>query len=288
MSVIPNEVLRMTETARTALDHSSLPASLTLRRERLWQLPALPAPLHTAFTTRNGGVSTAPYDGQNLGLHVGDNPQNVRENRARAFSALNLDPARVVIAQQIHGDMAALVTKNDAGRGSFSHADTIEGADALVTREKNLPLVVLNADCLLFALGDPHARVLGVLHAGWRGMAAGILENTLALMVECGADPARIHAVGSPSIGPCCFEVGGDVVEALGSAHVVSRDGEKAQYDFRAAASERLVRAGVARANVAIDAACTCCSPEDFFSHRRATHSGKSRTGRMALIAWMA
>jgi len=255
--------------------------------ESFWKMPALPAPFRTAFTTRAGGISTAPYSSLNLALHVGDSPRCVRDNRERAFAALELDASQAVVAQQIHESFAAVVTADDAGRGSFSHADTIEGADALVTREGGLPLVCFNADCLLLAFGDPQARVLGVAHAGWRGMAAGVIENTVALMQELGADPARIHAVGSPSIGPCCFEVGEDVVQALGAEHVQSRNGEKSMFDFRSAARARLVKAGVNAERVQIEAACTFCS-DTFFSHRRATRDGSNRTGRMALIAWIA
>lgn len=260
------------------------PASTDL----FWKMPALPAPFRSAFTTRTGGISTAPYSSLNLALHVGDSPRCVRDNRERVFSALELDATQAVVAQQIHESFAAVVTSDEAGRGSFSHADTIEGADALVTREGLLPLVCFNADCLLLAFGDPQARVLGIAHAGWRGMAAGVIENTLALMRELGADPARIHAVGSPSIGPCCFEVGDEVVQALGAEHVQSRAGDKAMFDFRSAARSRMMKAGVAAEQIQIEAACTCCSTETFFSHRRATRDGSNRTGRMALIAWIA
>lgn len=256
----------------------------------VWPVAQLPAPFRVAFTTRMGGISTAPYDSLNLALHAGDNPRYVRDNRTRVFTSLGLDANRAVIAQQIHGSFAAEVTEDDAGRGSFSHADTIEEADALVTRDAGLPLVCFNADCLLLALGDPQSRVLGVLHAGWRGMAAGVIENTVALMVECGADAARIQVVGSPAIGPCCFEVGNDVVEALGSEHVASRPAEnhgKAMYDFRSAALARLSAAGISREKVALDPSCTCCDAAHFFSHRRATKDGSARTGRMAMIAWM-
>lgn len=253
-----------------------------------WNMPALPGPFRVAFTTRAGGISTSPYSSLNLALHVGDSPRCVRDNRERVFSALELDAAQAVVAQQIHSSFASVVTADDAGRGSFSHADTIEGADALVTKENGLPLVCFNADCLLLALGDPQAHVLGVVHAGWRGMAAGVIENTVELMKEFGADTSRIHVAGSPSIGPCCFEVGDDVVQALGAEHVQSRNGDKAMFDFRSAAKSRLARAGVAGERVAIEAACTCCSTDTFFSHRRATRDGTNRTGRMALIAWIA
>lgn len=256
--------------------------------DSFWKMPALPAPFRVAFTTKAGGISTAPYSSLNLALHVGDSPRCVRDNRERVFNALELDASQAVVAQQIHEAYAAVVSLDDAGRGSFSHADTIEGADALVTKEHGLPLVCFNADCLLLALGDPQSGVLGVVHAGWRGMAAGVIENTVALMKEFGADPARIHAVGSPSIGPCCFEVGDEVVQALGAEHVQSRHGDKAMFDFRSAARARLGTVGIASERVQIVNACTCCSTESFFSHRRATRDGSNRTGRMALIAWIA
>lgn len=247
----------------------------------------LPPPFRSVYTTRIAGTSAGAYESLNLALHVGDDPRRVRENRRLVFETWRLDAARAVIAQQIHGSAAVLVDESDAGAGSFSNADTIPGADALVTRTPRLPLMAFSADCLLLALGDPQARVLALLHAGWRGMASGIIENTIMQMREAGADPARLHVSGGPSIGPCCFEVGSDVLKALGHHHAASTLGEKAMLDLRNAARERLLQSGVGDAQVNVDPACTCCRSDLFFSHRRATRNGEKTTGRMAMVVWM-
>ncbi|HEY3319111.1 MAG TPA: peptidoglycan editing factor PgeF [Planctomycetota bacterium] len=252
-----------------------------------WPLPALPAPFRAFFTTRLAGTSEGTYGSLNLALHVGDNPSRVRENRRLVFDAEKVDVNRVVVAQQVHGATAAVVTADDAGRGGFTHRDAIPSADAIVTSTANLPLMCLSADCLLLALADAQSRTLAVLHAGWRGMAAGVIENTISSMQKAGASPVNLQVVSGPSIGPCCFEVGADVVSALGSEHVVQQIGEKAMYDLRAAARARLLRCGVLGSQIELDTACTSCRADLLFSHRRAVRSGAKQTGRMGLVAWV-
>ncbi|HYF50330.1 MAG TPA: polyphenol oxidase family protein [Planctomycetota bacterium] len=247
----------------------------------------LPEPFKAVFTTRHGGMSKGNYESLNLALHVGDDPRRVRDNRRLAFTAHKLDSSRLIVAQQIHGAEAAIVSASDAGRGSFSHADAIEGCDAIVTRAANLPLMNLSADCLLLALGDPQAKVLAVLHGGWRGIAAGIIQNTITLMRSAGAKPERIHVAGTPAIGRCCFEVGSDVVQTLGPDCVVRTENEKSFIDLNRAALKRLTSAGVPEQQIQLSSDCTCCREDLFFSHRRCSKAGEKHTGRMALIAWM-
>jgi len=250
------------------------------------ELP-LPAPFKAVFTTRLGGVSKGNYESLNSALHVGDDPRRVRENRQLTLASWKLNAAKMVVAQQVHGAEATLVSMQDAGRGSFSHADAIEGCDALVTRASGIPLMSLSADCLLLALGDPQAKVLAVLHGGWRGLAAGVIQNTIELMKSAGAKPERIHAAGTPAIGPCCFEVGSEVVQALGDDCVARRDNDKAWIDLNLAASQRLINAGIPESQIKLASDCTCCREDMFFSHRRSTRLGEKHTGRMALIGWM-
>jgi YfiH family protein len=266
------------------------PSSATARLpdQAVWSHDRLPAPFRLNFTSRLGGTSNGSFDSLNLALHVGDDPRRVRENRHRILSALNFSDNAPVIAQQVHGNICVRVERDDAGRGTFTHSDAVEGADALVTTAHGLPLMVFSADCLLVALADPKSGVLGVAHAGWRGLAAGVIEATLRCMCEAGADVSRIHAVGGPSIGPCCFEVGAEVVSGVGEQYATVREGAKPTIDLREAARNRLIAAGVALERIGIDTACTCCREDVFFSHRRTTKQGLRNTGRMALIAWMA
>lgn len=261
-----------------------VPAAAFAVEGPFWSLEGR-APFRSLFTTRIAGTSGGAYDSLNLALHVGDDPRRVRENRRLVFDASGLNSSQAVVAQQVHGGSVAVVGDEDAGCGCFSHADAVPGVDALVTRSKNLPLMCFSADCLLVALSDPQAGVLALLHAGWRGMAAGVIENTISAMKDLGAETARLHAVGGPSIGPCCFEVGADVVGALGSENVAQNLDTKYMYDLRKAAQSKLEKSGVAQ--IHLDPNCTCCRADLFFSHRRATRRGERNTGRMAMVVWL-
>ncbi|HYG73489.1 MAG TPA: peptidoglycan editing factor PgeF [Planctomycetota bacterium] len=252
-----------------------------------WSIDQLPTPFRSIVTSRVAGTSSGSYSSLNMALHVGDDPRRVRENRRLVFTSHKINSEEAVVAQQVHGANVALVDQDYAGCGCISHADAIPGVDALVTRTRHLPLMCFSADCLLLALADKEAGVLGLLHAGWRGMADGVIQNTIAAMVEAGARAERLIVASSPSIGPCCFEVGADVTSKLGVQHVVRERDGKFHYDLRAAARERLSGCGVAEAQIRIDSTCTCCREESFFSHRRAIRAGEKQTGRMAMIVWM-
>jgi YfiH family protein len=255
--------------------------SETPRRPEMRRLPGISVP--HALTLRRGGTSRHPHASLDLGLHVGDDPERVRENRRRVAAALGLDPDHLTFAEQVHGAAVAIVGAAERGRGARRHEDALPGVDALVTATPGVPLAVLAADCLLALLHDPRARVLGVAHAGWRGLAAGVLEASLEAMESLGARPGELRVGLAPGIGPCCFEVGPEVVAAIGPEHARRARGRET-VDLHAAARARLVDRGVRPDRIGADAACTVCSPEDLFSHRG---SGGGPTGRHALIAWL-
>ena len=166
------------------------------------------------FSTRRGGVSPAPWDTLNLGPGRGDAPENVRENYRRFFGYTGAVPERAVLSLQVHRDDVRLCTAADAGKGLVRERDY--EADALITAERDLPLVVFSADCGILLLHDPEAGCVGAVHAGWRGCAAGIVEKTVREMVRLlGARPERILAAVGPCIGKCCFETDSDVPEAM-------------------------------------------------------------------------
>ena len=139
------------------------------------------------FTSRVGGVSAAPYDSFNLGTHVGDNPEDVAANRSRLAGILGLPADRFVWMEQLHTNT---VTRVDA-----PSAVPVEATDALVTREKDLALCVLVADCTPVLLSDHTAGVIGVAHAGRMGARNGIVKNTVQAMLDLGAQPARIQVL---------------------------------------------------------------------------------------------
>ena len=163
----------------------------------------------------HGGVSKAPFDTLNLGLHVGDDPDAVVANRARAAEAFGVTLEDLVFAHQVHGATAASVESEDRGRGTRTEDDALADADILVTTSTAVTLAILVADCVPLALVDPAAGVLAAVHAGWRGTAAGAVGQAVRAMQAAGADPDRIRAFIGPAVGPDRYQVTADVVEAL-------------------------------------------------------------------------
>ena len=170
-----------------------------------------------AFSTRLGGVSSAPWDSLNLGPGRGDAPEHVAENYRRFFAYLGADEHRAVLSKQVHETGVRTVTAADAGKGLFQPRDY--EADALITAEKDMPLVVFSADCGILLLHDPVTGCAGAVHAGWRGCAAGIVEKTVHELERVfGAKPESLLAAVGPCIGPCCFETDDDVPDAMRAA----------------------------------------------------------------------
>ena len=229
-----------------------------------------PAGVHAACTLRAGGSSAAPWDTLNMGSHVGDDASAVAANRRRVADALAL-PAEPCWLEQVHGTQVADADAPHAGP-----------ADAAVTRERGRVLAILVADCMpvLFATAD--GSVLGAAHAGWRGLAAGVLEATLAAMR---VPAASLHAWLGPAIGQGAFEVGDDVRAAFmqqdagaGQAFAANARG-RWQCDLAMLARRRLAVAGVQQVSSAD--LCTASNPRECFSFRR-----DGRTGRMAALLW--
>ena len=246
-----------------------------------------------AFSGRAGGGSAPPYATLNLGLRVGDDLRRVLANRRRVATVLGLAGRPWALARQVHGAEVLRVTAGPPGaEGRAGAARTLGAgppeakpplgeADGLVTGEPGMVLAVLTADCVPVLLADPAAGVVGAVHAGWRGLAAGVVEAGVAAMAGLGVDPAACVGLVGPAAGGCCYEVGPDVRDAVGSRYpaalATTRDGRLA-LDPAAGAAEALRRAGVAKVRVAGE--CTIDLEERFFSHRR----DHGRTGRQAGI----
>jgi YfiH family protein len=250
----------------------------------------LEAGVVAAFTGRTGGSSAPPYAALNLGLAVGDDLRRVLANRRRVATVLGLAGHPWALARQVHGATILRVGTGRPGAGAGGlgqgppegKAPLGEG-DGLVTGEAGVVLAVLTADCAPVLLADPGAGVVGAVHAGWRGLAAGVVEAGVAAMAGLGADPAAVVGLVGPAVGGCCYEVGPDVREAVGdrypAALATTRDGRPA-LDPAAGAAQALERAGVGQVRVAGE--CTVDLAERHFSHRR----DHGRTGRQAgLIA---
>ena len=239
------------------------------------------------FSTRGGGVSPAPFDSLNLRTGCGDSPENLRENFRRFCGAIGADVGRVVLAKQVHETTVRRCTAADAGKGLWSERDYT--ADALITNEPGLPLVVFSADCGIILLYDPVQRAVGAVHAGWRGCAAGILEKTVAAMTaEYGAKPGNMLAAIGPCIGQCCFETDGDVPAAMEAAlgndasPCVERRGAKYHVDLAGLNRQWLLRSGLTPDHIDTCGLCTACRPDLFWSHRK---MGEARGAQIAMIS---
>ncbi|MFV9474030.1 peptidoglycan editing factor PgeF [Advenella sp. RU8] len=227
-------------------------------------------------TTRQGGQSLPPYDSMNMGLHTGDDPVAVGQNRARLQRLL---PGPVVWLEQVHGTDVHDV--DQAGENAFPVT-----ADAAVTTQTNKVLAIMTADCLPVVLASENGEVIGAAHAGWRGLLNGVLENTLGKM-RCKTRESNFRAWIGPAIGFEAFEVGQEVYDAF-----MNNDENQALYfrshphhpgkwlaDLSALAVYRLQKNGV---NVVEESElCTFMNHDRFFSYRR-----QNRTGRMVTVAW--
>jgi YfiH family protein len=247
--------------------------------------PDWSAPVGALCSTRAGGVSTAPWAGLNLGDAVGDDPAAVAENRRRFASWL--EGARPVWMRQVHGTRVLHLTPSEP---HDLDAEPPE-ADAAWTDARGLACVVQVADCMPVLLAAADGRAVAAAHAGWRGLAAGVLESTLAALREgAGVPPSQVDAWIGPCIGPRRFEVGPDVLAALGEhapsgtrSAFLSRprpDGSPRWLaDLPALARARLQAAGAR--SIAGGAWCTADDGSRFFSYRR-----DGVTGRMAACVW--
>lgn len=243
-----------------------------------WLLPDWPAPAHVqaVFTTRQGGVSHAPYEAMNLGDHVGDDPASVAQNREVLARALGVAPQYL---QQIHGtDVRELPLQGGAC------------ADAVMTREPAQVCTIMVADCLPVLFTDCKGTFVAAAHAGWRGLAGGVLQQTVREAVaKYGVHAAEIIAWLGPCIGPQAFEVGPEVWAAFVNQHAgnvqhFKAKGLKFDADLPALARDQL-RAASLKAlfgNDSSEAWCTVSQPSRFFSHRRDRVSG-----RMAACIWL-
>ncbi len=242
---------------------------------------SLPAGVHAVCTTRTGGVSQAPFDSFNLGDHVNDVPAHVAANRALLQQQLHT--ARPVFLQQVHGvDVVAL------------NAQTPDGtvADACFTTDIGVACTIMVADCLPLLFTDLEGQVVAAAHAGWRGLAQGVIERTIQAMVDkIGVEPKDVCVWLGPCIGPSAFEVGQEVRDAFVPHHVDALrkfqphpvHTHKWLADLAGLARQRLEALGVTRVagNDSTPAWCTVTQTSRFFSYRR-----DGVTGRFAVCIW--
>jgi YfiH family protein len=236
----------------------------------------VPARVRGFTTLRHGlGVSAPPFDDFNLGLRAGDDAGAVERNRALLVEHARL-PSPPCWLRQVHGV--------DVHRFESPAVEEVE-VDASVTSEPGVVLAILTADCMPVLFSADDGSEIGAAHAGWRGMAGGVLENTLAMMRTA---PARVHAWMGPAAGPQAYEVGAEVFEAFiaddrdAADAFVSTRPDHWRVDLYALARRRLQAAGLASERIHGGGLCTISEPQRFFSHRR-----DQRGGRMASLLWI-
>jgi len=232
------------------------------------------------FPERHGGVSTGLRSSLNLGKRWGDDAENVDENRRLLAAEVGYAPEALVATRHVHGTAVYTVGEPLAADAEF---------DGLVCDRVGPVLGAFAADCIPIVFAAPAARVCGAAHAGWRGTVAGVATNVLARMAALGADLADVRVALGPSIGPCCFEVGPEVVAAFRAAlgelpGLVVAGPHKDHLDLRVATRALLERAGVRSDHIDDTPPCTKCHADRFFSYRRDGRDGGVHMGFIGLV----
>jgi hypothetical protein len=229
-----------------------------------------------AIFTRLGGASRPPFAELNLGGTVGDDPETVRENHHRVYATLGVTAQDVVTGWLVHGRDVRVVNRSDAGQ-------VVKRVDGLITRTPGLMLFLRFADCLPVLLYDPVQSAVGIVHAGWRGTVAGVTPATVQAMQRAfGSRPTDLWAGVGPGIGPCCYEVGDDVIDAVNGsfrapAALLPRMNGSTHFDVPGANVQQLEALGVRQ--IEQTPICTGCQVHEFFSHR----AERGKTGRFGV-----
>jgi YfiH family protein len=235
-------------------------------------------------TTRVGGVSEIPYKSLNIGYGTGDFSLHVLENRHRMANAVDIPLDSFVMANQVHGVNIEIVTKKHRSCGALYKDNSLLATDGMITSEPELCLFVMGADCVPLIFFDPVNNIIGAAHAGWRGT----IQNMAAAMVykmnttfKC--DPANIKVGIGPSIGPCCYNVGKEVenavIQKFGTTEgfiVKTNTGDNMVFDLWFTNRYQLVEAGIMDEHIETSGICTRCNQNHFFSSR----SDNGNTGR--------
>jgi len=248
---------------------------------RLHRSPVIPSDGFThGFPERTGGVSTGLRASLNLGVRWGDDRANVDTNRRLLAEHAGYDPAQLQIMRHVHGTAVWQVGEPVPDDAEF---------DGLVCNQVGPVLAAFAADCIPLVFAEPEARLCGSAHAGWRGTVAGVATNVIARLVALGGRAEAVRVALGPSIGPCCFEVGPEVVAEFRAAFgelpgLVVAGPNKDHIDLRVAMRAQLERAGVRPEAIDDRPPCTRCEAERFFSYRRDGKAGGMHMGFIGLV----
>jgi YfiH family protein len=247
---------------------------------RYYRFPSLDVPgLRHAIFTRHGGFSPSPWKSLNFGASVGDNVQRVKQNREKALEVLDISPSTVYDVYQVHSDKV-VIAKQPLGID-----DVHIKADAIITNQPKLTLLMRFADCVPILLYDPIRKVIGMAHAGWMGTVKKIAAKTALIMGESfGTKPVDLIAAIGPSVGPDHYPVGTDVVNYVRSelvgmdSQVIIRHDGKTYLDLWKA--NQLILNAIGVYQVEISQICTSCNLADWYSHR----GEFGKTGRFGAV----
>jgi polyphenol oxidase len=250
------------------------------------QFPGLIA----GITSKNGGSSIGVYDNLNLGFHVGDNLDDVCDNRNKVADLLEFPITKWVGAEQTHDIMIKKVTRMDRGKGAEDYQSSFKGTDGFYTKEEGILLTLAFADCVPLFFISPEQGMIGAAHAGWKGTVNGIAGRMIETWRNEGIEPSQIFVAIGPSICEKCYIVNDYVINFVEN---ILDDVEKKPYNLikegqyylnlQEVNKLLLLKAGVPEKNISITGYCSSCNDNQFFSHRR----DKGSTGRMlSFIGW--
>lgn len=225
-------------------------------------------------TTRHGGISKGTYNSLNLGMMQDDPIDNVIHNRSLVAEAVGLDPNDFVYPIQVHGTRVHRIYESDRGKGSLSLSDAFADTDGFITNERKICLITMAADCVPIIFFDQKRKAVGVAHAGWKGTALKIPMHLInAMKCAFNTNPEDLIVGIGPSGGPCCYEVGNDVIdevaEGFDSIKVIKEVDGKTIFDMWEANRITLIESGVNPKNIEISGICTISQNDTFFSARR-------------------
>lgn len=238
------------------------------------------------ITTRQGGYSEMPFDTFNLAFHVGDKEENVFKNRAKLAQSFSISLQNFTESNQVHGTGIAIINQEERRNRAIDGLTTIKSSDAMITDQKNICLLIFVADCVPVLLYDRRKKIIALVHAGWKGTVSLITQKTIQRMQShwsCSSED--IFCAIGPSIGPCCYQVGSEVIKKFRAVfpkeqniiNLVSSDG-KGYLDLWETNRWQLLYSQVPEKNIEVARLCTFCHSEIFFSSRK----DNGYTGRFA------
>lgn len=232
------------------------------------------------FLSRIGGVSKAPFYSLNFDTRDGDDSENIEQNKAIAGKLFGFDKERLLTIKQVHGNDVLIIDKPVKNIAELSQMP----ADAIVTNQCNIAVAILTADCVPIVLVDPVLKVIGIVHAGWRGTAKGVVQKAIeAMTLQFGSQKKNLIAAVGPSIGQCCYKVDEAVAKEFGwekakhcSDDFIQKSGDNWRLDLKKANTAQMLQSGILEKNISVENLCTSCRNDLFFSYRK----DNKKTGR--------